>query len=58
MNMKINSETIWYVVASKKSPEQEENYPLSIYADKELAQAVADANNEKVIPVQPMWGPA
>jgi hypothetical protein len=56
--MKINSETIWYVVASKKSPEQEENYPLSIYADKELAQAVADANNEKVIPVQPMWGPA
>lgn len=52
--MIINSNTIWYVIACKQAQDREENYPLLIYADKELALAVATANNEKVIPVQPI----
>lgn len=54
--MKIDNSTVWYVVAGKKSDSREENYPLLIYADKDLAKAIADANNEKLIMVKPILG--
>jgi hypothetical protein len=44
--------TTWYVVVGKPTKERVSNYPLSIYADKELADEVAKANNEIVQPVQ------
>jgi hypothetical protein len=52
--MVLNKDTIWYVVACNNSKMREENYPLSIYADKALAEAVAQANNEKVVLVKPI----
>jgi hypothetical protein len=53
--MKINNQTIWYVVVGKKAREREENYPLTIYCDKDVAELVARANNESVIPVKPYF---
>jgi hypothetical protein len=39
----------WYVIVRKDN-----GYPLQIYADKELAEQIARANGEKVVPVTPV----
>lgn len=40
---------VWWVVARKDN-----GYPLSIYADKDLAEQVAKSNKELLIPVSPI----
>ena len=53
--MEITNDTVWYVVASKANkPGSTKNYPLQIYADREIAEAVASANGEIVIHVKPL----
>jgi len=52
--MLIDEHTIWYVIARKGKPGIEDNYPVLIYADKNLAQEVARVNNELLIPVKPI----
>ena len=44
--------TTWYVIVGKPTKERVPDYPLSVYADKELADEVAKANGEFVQPVQ------
>jgi hypothetical protein len=39
---------IWYVICRKDN-----NYPLQIYADKELAEGIARANDERIVVVIP-----
>jgi len=41
--------TEWYVIVRPDN-----NYPLTIYTDKNQAMFVAEANNSKIVAVQPV----
>lgn len=44
----------WYVIVGTGGPERVDGYPLQIYADRKLADAVAAANGERVVVVAPI----